>query len=316
MSATGGGRPVHRPGAWPSSADERSAPRRRVRRASVLGALWRSSHPGPTVVVSTLSLLLGTAAGLDLSRLALLVGAVFAGQLSVGWSNDAIDARRDATVGRLDKPIARGEISARGVGSAAGAALLLALALSVLLGAGFLAAHAVALASAWSYNLWLKRTAASVAPFAVSFGLFPSLPTLAGADPMVASPWATAAGAALGIAVHFSNVLPDLDDDAATGVRGLPHRVGGRASAIIAFAALTAGAAAVALGGALLAGTRGEVSIAVLVAGLGLLGVVVIGATGLVRALRNPDRVVFRLVMLAALVLVLQLALTGVRLAG
>lgn len=276
-----------------------------------VGALWRSSHPGPTVVVSVLALVLGLSAGLDAGRLAVLAGAVFAGQLSVGWSNDAIDAGRDAAVGRSDKPIARGEITVRAVGTAAAVAVLVALAVSAILGPGFLVAHAVTLASAWSYNVGLKRTAASVVPFVVSFGLFPSLATLAGVDPVLASPWASVAGAALGVAVHFSNVLPDFDDDAATGVRGTPHRLGRRASAVVSFAALAAGAGAVALGPAL-AGGGG--SAAPVVASLGLLTVVAIATAGLIRALRTPDRVVFRLVMLAALVLVLQLALTGARL--
>lgn len=276
-----------------------------------VGALWRASHPGPTLVVSVLALVLGVSAGLDAGRLALLTGAVFAGQLSVGWSNDAIDARRDASAGRSDKPIAHGEISAEAVGTAAVAAALVALAASAVLGPGFLIAHAVALASAWGYNAWLKNTVASALPFVVSFGLFPSLATLARADPLFATPWATLAGAALGVAVHFSNVLPDFDDDAATGIRGLPHRLGRRASAILSFAALAVGAGAVALGPVFAGGGGAAASVVAL---LGLLSVVAIAAFGLVRALRNPDRVVFRLVMLAALVLVLQLALTGARL--
>ncbi|WP_336630474.1 MULTISPECIES: UbiA family prenyltransferase [unclassified Microbacterium] len=280
-------------------------------RRLAVGALWRSSHPGPTLVVSVLALVLGVSAGLDAGRLALLTGAVFAGQLSVGWSNDAIDARRDASVGRADKPIARGEISARAVGTAAVAAVLVALAASAVLGPGFLVAHTIALGSAWGYNAWLKNTAASTLPFVVSFGLFPSLATLARADPLLASPWATLAGAALGIAVHFSNVLPDFDDDAATGIRGTPHRLGRRASAVVSFVALAVGAGAVALGPVLAGGGETAVPLA---APLGLLSVATIAAIGLIRALRTPDRVVFRLVMLAALVLVLQLALTGSRL--
>ena len=71
-----------------------------------VGALWRSSHPGPTLVVTALSLALGISIGLDSWRLALLVVAVFAGQLSVGISNDAFDADRDRAVGRIDKPLA------------------------------------------------------------------------------------------------------------------------------------------------------------------------------------------------------------------
>lgn len=270
------------------------------------GALWRCSHPGPTLVVTVLALVLGVAAGVDAGRLALLGAAVMAGQLSVGWSNDAIDAARDLIVGRRDKPIARGEITARTVWVAAGIAVGLAAALSAFLGPVFLAVHGLALASAWAYNLGLKNTALSVAPFVLSFGLFPSLATLALATPVVAAPWATLAGATLGIAVHFSNVLPDLEDDAQTGVRGLPHRWGARASAVCAFVAVEVGAVIVLLGPVVGGEPVRPASLG------GIVLVTAVAVIGTVRALRRPDRAVFRLVMLAALLLVAQLAVTGV----
>ncbi|RLK46607.1 UbiA family prenyltransferase [Microbacterium telephonicum] len=273
---------------------------------SVPGALWRSSHPGPTLVVTVLAVILGISAGLDAGRLALLAAAVFAGQLCVGWSNDAVDARRDTAVGRADKPIARGEISARGVWAAAVVAVVVTLVLSALLGWPFLVVHLITLVSAWSYNVALKRTAFSVAPFVVSFGLFPSLATLAAPAPGFAAPWAWIAGAALGAAVHFSNVLPDLDDDAATGVRGLPHRLGSAASAVTAFVAVEVGALAVLIGPIVVAGSVPPLGIVA----FGLVSV--LAAVGLARALRRPDRTVFRLVMGAALLLALQLAVTGV----
>lgn len=269
-------------------------------------ALGKSSHPGPTLVVTVLALVLGLATGLDAGRLALLVLAVFAGQLSVGWSNDAIDARRDRDVGRRDKPIARGDVTVRAVWVAAAIAAGIAVALSALLGPLFLVTHLIALASAWSYNLALKNTAISVAPFALSFGLFPSLASLALADPVFASAWASLAGATLGVAVHFSNVLPDLDDDARTGIRGLPHRLGARASALIAFAAVELGAVAVLAGPLVAGGSFRPVAL------VGFAAVSVVALFGAVRALRRPDRTVFRLVMFAALLLVIQLALTGV----
>ena len=42
---------------------------------------------------------------------ALVVAAVLAGQLSVGWSNDLVDVGRDRRAGRTDKPLATGEAS-------------------------------------------------------------------------------------------------------------------------------------------------------------------------------------------------------------
>jgi len=54
--------------------------------------------------------------------------------------------------------------------------------------------------------------------------------------------------AALGIAAHFLNVLPDLEDDAATGVRGLPHRLGALQSRLMATGLLVLASALVVLG--------------------------------------------------------------------
>jgi len=57
--------------------------------------------------------------------------------------------------------------------------------------------------------------------------------------------WLVAAGAALGGAAHLANVAPDLEDDLATGVRGLPHILGPRVSAVLG--ALLLGGASVVL---------------------------------------------------------------------
>lgn len=270
-------------------------------------ALWGSSHPGPTLVVTALALALGIATGLEAWRLALLTTSVFVGQLSVGISNDALDAERDRAVGRTDKPIARGDVSARVAWGAALGLLASALLLSAPLGWRMLAAHALALGSAWAYNAGLKSTPWSIVPFLVSFGIFPSLATLSAPDPSFAAWWAWVAGAALGAAVHLTNVLPDLDDDARTGVRGLPHRLGPRVSAIVAALAVVGGAVAVLLGAA--GGDLGAVSP---VSWVFFAAVVAVAAVTAWRAIsRPPTRALFRLVMLAALLLAAQLVASG-----
>ena len=266
-------------------------------------ALVACSHPGPTAFVTILAGLLAVAAGIGADRVALTAAAVLLGQLSVGWSNDAIDARRDIATGRRDKPIAAGSISRVAVGTAAGVSLALALVLSAVIGWQFCLAHGVALASAWAYNAWLKSSPASVVPFAISFGILPSLATLAAPVPVVAPWWQSVAGALLGIAVHLTNVLPDLEDDEATGVRGLGHRLGATPSAIVAFVAVIAGTVVVVIGSA---GTT-----PVVVALVASVSVLACAAAGLVRALRRPDRVVFRLVMAAGLILAAQLVVTA-----
>ncbi|WP_374976115.1 UbiA family prenyltransferase [Microbacterium trichothecenolyticum] len=270
-------------------------------------ALWGSSHPGPTLVVTALALALGIATGLEAWRLVLLTTSVFAGQLSVGISNDALDAARDRAVGRTDKPIARGDVSARVAWGAALGLLGSALVLSVPLEWRMLAAHALALGSAWAYNAGLKSTPWSIVPFLVSFGIFPSLATLSAPDPAFAAWWAWVAGAALGAAVHLTNVLPDLDDDARTGVRGLPHRLGPRVSAIVAALAVVGGAVAVLLGAA-----GGDLAAVSPVSWVFFGAVVAVaGATAWRAMARPPTRTLFRLVMLAALLLAAQLVASG-----
>jgi len=275
-------------------------------------ALWGSSHPGPTLVVTALALALGIATGLEPWRLVVLTAAVFAGQLSVGVSNDAFDAARDREVGRRDKPIARGDV-AIGVAWAVSAGLLAAaLLLSLLLGWWMPAAHALALGSALAYNAGLKSTPWSIVPFLVSFGIFPSLATLSAPAPSFAAWWAWIAGAALGAAVHLTNVLPDLDDDARTGVRGLPHRLGPRTSAVIAALAVVGGAVAVLVGAA-----GGHLSAVSPVSWVFFGAVVVVAVVTAWRAIaRPPSRALFRLVMLAALLLAAQLVASGSALVG
>lgn len=268
-------------------------------RAGAVGALWASTHPGPTVVVTVLSLALGIAAGVESVRLALLVVAVFAGQVSVGLSNDVIDGARDAVVGRADKPVAEGAVSLDAALAVAVGAVVAALALSAPLGPGLLAAHAIALASAWAYNAGAKATPFSIVPFLLSFGLFPSFATLSTAAPTLAAPWATTAGAALGAAVHLTNVVRDLEDDRRTGIRGLPHRLGARASVLLAAAGIVAGAVAVLLGPDRGVGALDVVFFAAVV--------VVALVTAILALLRPPGRAVFRLTMLAALLLAAQL---------
>jgi len=258
-------------------------------------------------VVTALAVALGLAAGLAPWRVIVLGVAVLAGQLSVGISNDAIDAVRDRAVGRTDKPIARGDVSVPTAWIAASALVVAALALSFALSPAMALAHAAALASAWAYNAGLKNTPLSIAPFLVSFGLFPSLATLSAAEPDLAAPWASVAGAALGAAVHLTNVLPDLDDDARTGVRGLPHRLGVRTSVVLAVAGVLVGAVAVLVGPVLLDGA----DITVLSWLFFAVAVLVAAATLYLAVGRPPARVLFRLTMLAALVLAAQLVATS-----
>lgn len=212
-------------------------------------ALLRASHPGPTLAVTLLVSLLSVALGLDVARGVLVTAAVFAGQLTIGWSNDLIDAARDRAVARDDKPLARGELSEGLVRKAIGVAAGVCVALSLACGWRSAAVHLLlGVASGWAYNLGLKRTAWSALPYAVAFGALPAVVSLAAPDRAWPPPWMMATGAVLGVGAHLLNALPDLADDDATGVHGLPQRLGAGRVRVLAPAVLLAGSVVATLG--------------------------------------------------------------------
>ena len=209
-------------------------------------ALARASHLAPTVAVTVFAGAYALGIGAGAGRAGQVALAVLAGQLSIGWSNDWIDAERDRAVGRSDKPVVSGGVAAAQVRAAALVAAAACVLLSFLLGPAAGAVHVLAVASAWAYNAWLKATAWSWVPYALSFGLLPSVATLA-LHGRLATATTTVAAALLGVGAHLANVLPDLDDDAATGVVGLPHRLGRRRATAASVAVLVGATAIVAL---------------------------------------------------------------------
>ncbi|HEY1621275.1 MAG TPA: UbiA family prenyltransferase [Streptosporangiaceae bacterium] len=191
-------------------------------------ALIIASHPGPSLAISAMAALLAAQAAPRGIGPVLAAPAMLAGQLSVGWSNDAADARRDAATGRTDKPAATGAISVRALWIAASAGLIAALAMAAVIGPVAAAITAVIIGAAWAYNAGLKATPASGLAYLAGFGPIPAFATSTLPD----HPWpawpVTAAAAVLGLGAHFANVLPDLAGDRATGVRGLPQLVAAR----------------------------------------------------------------------------------------
>jgi 4-hydroxybenzoate polyprenyltransferase len=199
--------------------------------------------------VTLLTALLAVDAGQPLGTGILVTSAVFTGQLSIGWSNDLIDATRDRLVQRKDKPIAVGSLEARVVRGALIVVVPLCVLLSLLCGVRSGLTHLVlGVGSGWAYNLGLKRTAFSWLPYAVAFGTLPAVVWLALSPPALPRWWLLVAAALLGVGAHLVNALPDLVDDAATGVYGLPHRLGARRAQPTAAAILVAASAVVALG--------------------------------------------------------------------
>lgn len=261
-------------------------------RPALATGLVASAHAGPALAVTVLTALLASAQGLPPGQAVTVVLAVLAGQLSIGWGNDLLDADRDRRSGRDDKPVAAGVVSRASVTVACTLAVVACVGLSLLCGLLAGLVHLVCVAAGWSYNLGLKATAWSWAPYAVAFGGLTGFVALAGdARP----PWWWPVGAALlGVGAHLLNVLPDLADDAATGVHGLPHRLGARRIAPVAAAVLVLATLVV------LAGGSPPLGLALVAAGLVLaLGAVVVLGRG-----RTPFLAAIAIALLDAVVLV------------
>ena len=188
-------------------------------------------HPAPTVAVTVFAVAM--AAGADAPARDDGSGRCRGpGRAAVGRLVQRLDRRRTGTRpsdGRTS-PSAPGGWRSRTVRTAALSAAAACVVLSLALGWRAGLVHLATVASAWAYNVRLKSTVWSWAPYAFSFGFLPLAIALALPGSPVAAWWAMAAGALLGIGAHGANVVPDLQDDRATGVRGppAPRRVGPR----------------------------------------------------------------------------------------
>jgi 4-hydroxybenzoate polyprenyltransferase len=247
-------------------------------------ALIRSCHPEPS------------APGV------IAVGAaVLAGQLSVGWHNDWLDADRDRAASRSDKPVAVGAVTRRVVGRAAGTALVASVPLSLLSGWRAALAHVTAIALAWAYNGRLKSTVASFVPYALAFPLLVAFVSLGLRGAPWPPWWGLVTAALLGCGAHLVNVAPDIDDDVAAGVTGLPHRLGYRRS-IDGAAVLLLAATVVVVAGP---GHPGVGALLALIAAVAVIG----GAVAFGR--RPGSRLLFRGAMVVALIDVATLVARG-----
>lgn len=261
-------------------------------------ALLRASHPEPTLAVTVLAVLLAVSMDVSAPRVVLLGVAALAGQLSVGWSNDLMDAERDRLVSRRDKPLATGELSAGTVRTSIAAALVVAVVASLAVGLRPGLLHLGLVALGWAYNVRLKRTILSWFPYAVCFGLLPVVVSLARADATLPPLWMVVAGALLGVGAHLINAVPDLEDDRRTGVVGLPHRLGAQRSLDIATALMLAGSVVTVVGPA------GGVD------GAGVLTLAVVAALAIAGRI-GPGNAAFRAALAIAVVDVIALILSG-----
>jgi 4-hydroxybenzoate polyprenyltransferase len=269
------------------------------------------------MAVTTMALALAASSGRTVWGTVAAGAAVLAGQLTVGWHNDWLDADRDTWAARPDKPIARGDMARSAAGMAAFGAGIATVPLSLLSGWQAGAAHIVAVALALIYNAYLKPTAMSFVPYLVAFPLLVAFISL-GRHPSQWPPWWALLGAALlGTGAHLANAAPDVADDTATGVRGLPQRLGATRSIGWALALMVASTGIIGLGAGRLArpGAGGITFLVVvlLLAAVGVLYVVLGRGRGGERRWRvvAGRRVWFRVTMLVAVANVALLVIKG-----
>lgn len=262
--------------------------------------LIRACHPLPTLAVVLFTGAYAHAVGGGLGRTLLLCTAVLAGQLAVGWTNDAVDAPLDAAAGRTAKPLVGTALRRRTVSTAAVVAALACVPLSLALGVVPGLLHLLAVGAAIGYDVRLKATLASPVPYLLAFGLLPVVAALGttGVGPPVTH---VVAAALLGGAAHLTNTVGDAAADAATGVRGLPQRIGPLRSLRLSAAAVAVAAVVLLVGLAI--GHRANADTAVAVPALVGSAVGALVTTARASSLRGPAAFRGTLVSVALVVL-------------
>lgn len=234
----------------------------------------------------------------DPRRFTLLLLGMLGGQLAVGALNEWCDRESDA-LHKPHKPIPAGLISPTEALGVTGFGLALMVVCGALLGAVELLVLCIANGCGLIYDLGVKRTPVSWLPYLVALPLVPIWAWLVmdGFQPLLL--WLYPIGGLLIVAIHLSQVLPDIAGDRTQGERGLGVFLGERWTGILMWSAAFATTAAVGLGSALfserpLAG----------VAASGAIALVLLVA--LMLWLRSPARVtpfLFQLLTASAVVL-------------
>jgi len=209
-------------------------PRRRVG-AWTPFALLRAAHPKLGLVVAV-----GLAGGAALSgrstaAVGMVLATVLVGQAVLGWHNDLVDRARDASHGRDDKPLVRGDVDASTVWFWIAVGVMLVVPLAVFHGVWAGLAYLGSLLVGLLGNVLLRRGRLSWLTWAVSFGLYPAFLAYGGwmgegrtTPPEIS---VTVLAALLGVCVHVLVALPGLVADNEDGRRHLALRIALRTGA-------------------------------------------------------------------------------------
>lgn len=209
------------------------------------GRLLRAArivHPFPTLlnVAATAALACIAAGGVPQSRrLATLLLVMLAAQSCIGVTNDIFDRDLDART-KPWKPLAASLISIRVAAALAAGLAAASVTLGATLGWKGCALAVLGLSCGLAYDVRLKRTPLSAVPYMIGIPVLPLWVWVVAGSWRAALWWLLPMGALIGLALHLANTLPDLDDDAANGVRGLTHRLGARLAMLLAWASFAA----------------------------------------------------------------------------
>lgn len=207
-----------------------------------LKGLLKATHFGPTLIVTAISFGFATYYWWEGPAFVIAFG-VFTGQLVVGWSNDLYDLEDDLNHQRSNKPLVSGLITKQYLQKWLRFMVPFSFVANLLgpLGIKGGLVYMLGIACGVAYNFYFKFSFLSPLPYAIAFAALPSCVVISkNLNPPL---WMLLGGALFGMAAHFINVIKDMDQDQASGIKGLPQRLGKSKSIAAAAVLITAGIA-------------------------------------------------------------------------
>ncbi|CAN2235648.1 UbiA family prenyltransferase [Candidatus Planktophila dulcis] len=205
-----------------------------------LQGLRKASHFGPTLIVTTIGWIFANYYWWE-GPVYVIAFGIFCGQLVVGWSNDLYDYQDDLAHQRTKKPLVAGlitpEFLRKWIYFMTPCAFLINLFGPLGIKGGLV--YMLGIACGIGYNFYFKFNAASPLPYAIAFAALPS--SIAISKEITPPVWMWLGGALFGMAAHFINVIKDMDQDQASGINGLPQRLGKKGSILAALTLIALG---------------------------------------------------------------------------
>jgi 4-hydroxybenzoate polyprenyltransferase len=190
-----------------------------------LKGLLKAAHFGPTLIVTAISFAFAVHYWWEGPAYVIAFG-VFTGQLVVGWSNDLYDLEDDLKHQRSKKPLVSGLITKQYLQKWLRFMLPFSFVANLLgpLGIKGGLVYMLGIACGVAYNFFFKFSMLSPLPYAIAFAALPS--SVAISKDINPPLWMLFGGALFGMAAHFINVIKDVDQDQASGIKGLPQQLG------------------------------------------------------------------------------------------